>query len=198
MWSNFPHSPCWQSLFGQVRTTKLPRDEQIVTCGDKLRTESLPLACRVTALWASVLVVLYVLAAHRRAGSELCGDAHQQALACLSRPSDVLQLHRHGLVHRLSGPTFSSFPEIHSPRRLGVVFFLAWKPMRRLSLGRPRVTGYAEMKVPPPPLAISRSAGQLRTPLWRCKRSPACKAMGGPHPRQVLRNSTAPNVWWTG
>lgn len=151
MWSNFPHSPCWQSLFGQVRTTKLPRDEQIVTCGDKLRTESLPLACRVTALWASVLVVLYVLAAHRRAGSELCGDAHQQALACLSRPSDVLQLHRHGLVHRLSGPTFSSFPEIHSPRRLGVVFFLAWKPMRRLSLGRPRVTGYAEMKVPPSP-----------------------------------------------
>lgn len=175
MWSNFPHSPCWQSLFGQVRTTKLPRDEQIVTCGDKLRTESLPLACRVTALWASVLVVLYVLAAHRRAGSELCGDAHQQALACLSCPSDVLQLHRHGLVHRLSGPTFSSFPEIHSPRRLGVVSCLAWKSMRSLSLGGPRVTRYAEMKAP---LAVSRSAGPLHTPLWRCKRFPGLQGHG--------------------
>lgn len=40
--------------------------------------------------------------------------------------------------------------------------------MRSLSLGGPRVTGYAEMKAPPS-LSVGLLA-RLHTPVWRCKR----------------------------
>lgn len=177
MWSNFPHSPCWQSLFGQVRTTKLPRDEQIVSCGDKLRTESLPLCLQGDSLVSirachPVLYCTSLLPIDEPAPKSAVVMHINRHLLVSFCPSDVLQLHHGGLVHRLSGRTFSSFPEIHSPRMLGVDFCLAWKSMRRLSLGEPRATSLFKDEAP------SVSVGllcPLHTTFWRGKRFPGLR-----------------------
>lgn len=108
-----------------------------------------------------------------------------------SCPSDVLQLHRGGLVHRLSGRTFSSFPEFHSPRMLGVEdFCLAWESMRRLLLC---ILGRTSCH------RICRDEAPLRSQSGAASAFQVCEVIDRlPRPRPLLRNSTAPNVWWPG